>query len=364
MYTLEAKKLILGLSLTASVLLTGCNVIDTPSHEAELKKNIDGAVIYPEKNGKYTKYHLNEQEVSGFDKYGRAPTQNEIEAWNKDVMPDGTGLPKGEGSVEMGDELYHAQCATCHGDFGTGGKGYPTLVGGKGTLKNQLGLTGTEAPLKTIGSYWPYATTLYWYIQSAMPFNHPKSLSNSETYAITAYLLFENGLKVNGKEMDYDFVLSKDNLLDVEMPNKDGFYPVHPDRDDLKEQRPPLAQGERCMTNCEQPEPVSINAEIDTGFYPPLSTEKSLPEDKGEKTKSKEAKIYEASCSSCHDNKAIGAPMLGDKDAWAAVLEKGIEQVYANSINGINAMPPKGGNMDLSDEQFKKVVDYMIESSK
>jgi S-disulfanyl-L-cysteine oxidoreductase SoxD len=356
MFMLDLKKSLLAVGVFSALILTSATAAE--------KKNIDGAVIYPVKDGMYTDYAVSGQEKKGFSSYGRKPTANEIKAWDTDVMPDGHGLPDGEGSVEFGDELYEAQCSMCHGDFGAGGVGgYPTLAGGQGTLKNQLGLEGTEGPRKTIGSYWPYASTLFWYIKTAMPFPHPKSLSDDEVYALTAYLLSVNGIKVAGEEMDDEFVLSKENFLDVQMNNTDGFYPVHPDRNDLKEQRGPLAQGVRCMKDCKQPSPVSINAEIDVGFDPAISTVKSLPKVQETATVSKASKAYEVSCSACHANAAIGAPVLGDKEAWAEVVKKGIDNVYANAINGINAMPPKGG-ADISDQELKDIVDYMINSSK
>jgi len=314
----EVKKSLLALGVVSSLLLT--NV-------CALEKNIDGAVIYPIKDGKYQDYSVNEQSKKGFSSYGRKPTLNEIKAWDTDIMSDNSGLPIGQGSVEDGDELYHAQCATCHGDFGVGGNGYPALEGGHGTLKNQLGLNGTEAPRRTIGSYWPYASTLYWYIKTAMPFTNPKSLSDDEVYAITAYLLSVNDITVAGQEMEDEFVLSNKNFKDIKMNNTDGFYPVHPDRSDLKEQRVPLAQGERCMKDCNQPKPLSINAEIDTGFDPVISTVKDLPKVIETATVSKAAKVYESSCSVCHANKAIGAPVLGDKESWSEVVLKGLDTV-------------------------------------
>jgi cytochrome c len=362
MFTLEVKKTLVGISLATAVILTGCVNVDAPDSSSTLKKNIDGAVVYPIVNDKYTAYHVNPQDTKGFSKYGRTPTSNEIKAWDTDVKYDNTGLPDGEGSVETGGELYDEKCAICHGDFGVGGKGYPPLQGGKGTLKYQLGLTGDEAPRRTIGSYWPYASTLFWYIKTAMPFPAPKSLSDDEVYAITAYLLSVNDIKVNGKEMTDEFVLGKHNFNGIKMNNPDGFYPVSPDRHDLKEQRPPLAQGDRCMSNCKQPEPVQIKQQI-TGFDPAISTEKSLPEDKGSSNKSVAQTNYENSCSACHSNDAIGAPVVGNKEAWAAVVSKGMDTVYKNAINGINAMPPKGGT-DLSDDEFNAVIDYMIDSSK
>lgn len=357
MFMLEAKKLF----FTCIALLLGASF-----SYADVKKNVDGSVIYPRDNGMYTQYHISKQEAKNFT-YGRAPTANEIKAWDTDVMPDGEGLPDGEGSVEDGDELYANQCASCHGDFGTGGKGYPMLSGGQNTLKNQLLQPGDEPPIKTIGSYWPYASTLFWYIKTAMPFTNPKSLSDDEVYALVAYLLSVNDIEIDGEELDDEYVLNKEKFLKIVMPNVDGFYPVDPSRNDLKEIRGPLAQGVRCMKNCDVPKHVSIQNEI-TGFDPPIATEKTLPKVKADTSSSafdaKTVEVYENSCSACHANKAIGAPVLGDKEAWSELVNKGLEAVYNNGINGINTMPPKGGNMDLSDDEFKKIVDYMIEKSK
>ena len=221
MYMLEVRKPLIGallaLSLAASTATAG----------SEMKKNVDGAVMYPTAKGHYQAYAVNTQSTKGFSAYGRTPTAAEIKAWDKDVMPDGTGLPEGKGSVEQGDELFADQCAMCHGDFGMGGKGYPTLSGGQGTLKNQLvdAAAGDEPPVRTIGSYWPYASTLFWYIQSAMPFPHPKSLSNDETYALVAYLLSVNEIEIDGEELDDDYVLDRAKFLKIKMPNRDGFYP-------------------------------------------------------------------------------------------------------------------------------------------
>ena len=119
------------------------------------------------------------------------------------------------------------------------------------------------------------------------------------------------------------------------------------------------------MTNCIDGEvPVlRIKNEL-TDMNPPASTVRDLPPvvETGAVHPGKAA--YEASCSACHANAAIGAPVVGDKEAWVTVMEKGLDTVYANGINGINAMPPRGGNMDLSDDQMKEIMDYMIEASK
>ena len=194
---------------------------------------IDGGVTYPRENGNYAAYKYNTQSTKGV-MFGRTATANEIKAWDVDALPDGTGLPAGEGSVEDGDELYEAQCAICHGDFGGGGNGYPQLAGGNQdkdengvvkTLKNQREYGKVDAPKRTVGTYWPKATTLFTYIRDAMPYAHPKSLSEDEVYAITAYILAQNGIVIDGEEMDDEYVLNKEKLTKVVLANAKGFYP-------------------------------------------------------------------------------------------------------------------------------------------
>jgi len=399
MYILEntmLKKIITGLGLATSILLLSGCVAD----KEELKGTaVDGGMKYETKNGMYTSYHVNTQETKDF-KYGRTPTQREIRAWDIDVRPDGKGAPMydmkhgevvldengnkkiAEGSVEWGNELYDAQCAMCHGDFGTGGKGYPTLSGGDiESLTNQLQNPADEVPTeepprKTIGSYWPYASTLFWYIQDAMPFPHPKSLSNSETYAITAYLLMENGVTIDGEEMDEEFVMNREQFLKVKMPNENGFYPTVDTPENPKQGVANITKflgdpsnygtGTRCMKDCIKGEIPLLRIKNEmNNFTPPASTVRDLPKVEVEAGSVQPGQVaYENSCSACHGNAAIGAPVVGDKEAWEEVMSKGLDKVYHNGINGINGMPPKGGNMDLSDSEMKVIIDYMINSSK
>lgn len=124
------------------------------------------------------------------------------------VSPDGSGLPAGKGSVAKGKVVYNNRCANCHGADGQ--LSANPLAGGVGSL-------ATARPLKTVGSYWPYATTLFDYVARAMPYNEEKSLSVSEVYSVTAYLLNLNGI------LNSDAELTSDNLSMVKMPNKDGF---------------------------------------------------------------------------------------------------------------------------------------------
>jgi cytochrome c len=125
------------------------------------------------------------------------------------VMPDGRGLPAGSGSAHQGLAVYQRECRVCHGDGGQGGPN-DRLSGGVGSL-------ATDQPVKTIGSYWPYATTVFDYVRRAMPYHLPGSLSADEAYAVTAYLLAENGV------IDRDEVLDAKTLPAVRMPNREGF---------------------------------------------------------------------------------------------------------------------------------------------
>ncbi len=365
MFMLEVKKPLLGALLALSVMASSAVAGD-----ASPKKNVDASLIYPIKDGKYQAYSVNTQNTKGFSHYGRTPTAAEIKAWDKDIMPDGTGLPEGKGSVEEGDELYAEKCAMCHGDFGAGGKGYPTLSGGEGTLKNQLvhPEKGDEPPIRTIGSYWPYASTLFWYIQSAMPFPNPKSLSNDETYAIVAYLLSVNEIEIDGEELDDDYVLDRAKFLKIKMPNENGFYPEVNGDVGSKEMSKYLnnsknyGAGTRCMKDCGDTPIVHIKNEL-KDFHPAPSTIRDLPSQKEAGEISEGQKLYEATCSVCHASEAIGAPVVGNKETWATLSKKGLDELNKNAINGINAMPPRGGNMDLNDDQINTIVEYMIKAS-
>jgi len=143
--------------------------------------------------------------------FGRPTTPEEIKLWNIDVRPDGSGLPEGSGTVAAGAMVYENNCVACHGPNGQGGI-KDRLVGGQGTL-------ASDNPVKTVGSYWPYATTLFDYIRRAMPYPTPGSLSDDETYALVAYVLNINGI------VPADAKLDKNNLPKIQMPNRDGFIP-------------------------------------------------------------------------------------------------------------------------------------------
>jgi cytochrome c len=141
--------------------------------------------------------------------FGLPATAEEVAAWDISIPPDGSGLPPGSGTVKEGAAVYATKCVACHGEKGVG-KPADALVGGIGTLAS-----GT--PLRTVGSYWPYATTLFDYIRRAMPYDRPMSLSNDEVYAVSAYILALNGI------VPEDATADARSLPKVEMPNRHGF---------------------------------------------------------------------------------------------------------------------------------------------
>jgi cytochrome c len=145
-------------------------------------------------------------------------TAEELAPWDISIQPDGAGLPPGSGDAAAGAQVYAVHCVACHGASGAG-QPNDRLVGGQGTL--------TElAQVRTIGSFWPYASTVFDYIRRAMPFHAPQSLGNDDVYAVTAYLLAENGI------IDKDAKLDARSLARVRMPNRDGFIMSYPERTD------------------------------------------------------------------------------------------------------------------------------------
>jgi len=147
---------------------------------------------------------------------GTPATTVQIQQWNDEIPPSGANLPPGSGTVAQGEKVYATQCAACHGTTGQGGP-MDKLVGGQGTLN-------TATPVKTVGSYWPYATTVFDYIRRAMPFNRPGTLSNDDVYAVTAYLLNLNGV------LPATATMNANTLPKIQMPNRSDFI--------LKDPRP------------------------------------------------------------------------------------------------------------------------------
>jgi len=233
--------------------------------------------------------------TGAFHSLGRAALPEEIAAWDVDVLPDGRGLPEGSGDVWTGEEVFVEKCASCHGDFAEGAGNWPVLAGGIGTLAD-------EDPVKTIGSYWPYLSTSWDYINRSMPFGEAGSLTADETYAIVAYLLYSNDM------VDEDFELSKENFLDVEMPNAGGFV-----LDDRPEREYSEWRAEPCMSDCKENVEITMRASV-VDVTPDDTSEEEAPvpqeasvEASGEMTvASADPALIEAGkgafrqCSSCH----------------------------------------------------------------
>jgi cytochrome c len=152
--------------------------------------------------------------VGAQEGFAETATQADIDEVYLSIATDGENLPAGSGTPDVGKPLYETHCAACHGLEGEGTLAQ-RLVGGIGSL-------ATDSPVKTVGSYWPTATTVFDYLRRAMPYTAPMSLTDSDYYAITSYLLFLNGL------IDAETVVSNDSLPAIEMPNRDGFVSAYP----------------------------------------------------------------------------------------------------------------------------------------
>ena len=164
---------------------------------------------------------------------GRPALPQEIAAWDTAVRPDGKGLPVGKGTVKAGDEIFQTNCATCHGEFGQGVGRWPVLAGGQGSLTS-------DRPEKTVGSYWPHVSTVFDYINRAMPFGGAHTLGTDEVYAVTAYLLY-----LNDVVKDEDFELNNKNLASIKLPNEAGFR-----EDDRETAEKDFWGKEPCMKDC------------------------------------------------------------------------------------------------------------------
>jgi mono/diheme cytochrome c family protein len=163
---------------------------------------------------------------------GHIATAEQIAGWDIDIRPDGQGAPPGRGSVKDGEKVYLDKCAACHGEFGESAGRWPQLAQGKGTL-------ASHDPVKTVGSYFPYLSSVFDYIRRAMPFGDAQSLGNDELYAVVAYVLNLNDI------VDDKFVLSKETWGQVKMPNQRGFYD-----DDRETSEKAFWNPNPCMKDC------------------------------------------------------------------------------------------------------------------
>ena len=168
---------------------------------------------------------------------GRVAKPEEIAGWDIDIRPDGHGLPPGKGTVKQGEPLYMERCAACHGEFGESAGRWPLISGGNGTL-------ASHDPVKSVGSYWPYASTVMDYIRRSMPFGNAQSLTNDELYAITAYVFFLNDIVKSD-----DFELNDKNFGTIKLPNEASFYD-----DDREVTEKSFWRKNPCMQNCRSTE--------------------------------------------------------------------------------------------------------------
>jgi len=303
---------------------------------------------------------------------GDPASPEQIAGWDIDVRPDGLGLPEGSGSVEEGEKLYEVQCAYCHGAFGEGEGRWPVLAGGEGSLS----ATGEDRPLKTIGSYWPYVSTLWDYTRRAMPFTAPMSLSADETYAITAYVLHLNDL------VDYDYVLSKSNFSDIKLPNEANFFPQS---DNYYDDSRPDTSNTDCMSDCRNPTDIKVTSAI-AGLTPvshfkegvdspaathsgedPTEISAVAKSSEGGHTRhapdSKEAQIeegegiYKSNCAACHQagGEGLGStfPALKGSEIVLGAIAAHIDII----LNG-KAGTAMTGYARLTDRELAAVITY------
>ena len=214
------------------------NISEVPSHPATMTAGVSNVETSLIAAANAAPEHV------GVFGLGRVALPDEISAWDKDILPDGTGLPAGQGDVLTGESLFADYCAICHGDFAEGVDNWPKLAGGEDTLAD-------EDPLKTVGSYWPYLSTTFDYVRRSMPFGNAQSLTDDEVYAIVAYILYSNYL------VEEDFVLSSENFLDVDMPNAEGFI-----LDDRAETEYPIWSVEPCMSDCKDSVEITMRAAV------------------------------------------------------------------------------------------------------
>lgn len=242
---------------------------------------------------------------------GIPATAQEIAGWDIDIRPDGAGLPVGSGTAQQGEPLYETKCAACHGSFGEGEGRWSRLAGGQDSLTNQ-GADGR--PEKSVGSYWPYASTLFDYIRRAMPYTEPMTLSAKEAYALSAYVLYLNDL------IEYDFVLDAQSLPNIVMPNQDNFY--LDDRPDV--------HNTACMSNCKDIDSIGISSRVrgvtPTSHFRQGEDSPAASHDAGDlegtsvvaqgrkgqpSTQDPLAQgkiIYQSNCAACHQNNGEGLP--------------------------------------------------------
>ncbi len=287
---------------------------------------------------------------------GRAATPAEVAGWDIDVRPDGTGLPEGRGSVADGQRIYDDKCASCHGTFGESND-YMAIAGGVGTL-------GTDQPMRTTGSKLNYATTLFDYIRRAMPFNAPKSLSNDEVYALTAYVLNLSDIVPAGT------VLDRRSLVALKMPNRGGFTTDH---GFMRADGKPDTHASACVSNCaagvrlasEIPEYArDSHGDLATQMRQSADAASTATKTSGAAPVAAAELAARAGCTACHGvTQAIVGPAFADvarryhgrPDAAAALAQK-VRQGGAGAWGSV-PMPPQA----IGDGDLQAVIGWILE---
>ena len=287
---------------------------------------------------------------------GRAATPAEIAGWDIDVRPDGTGLPEGRGSVADGQRIYDDKCANCHGTFGESND-YMAIAGGVGTL-------GTDQPMRTTGSKLNYATTLFDYIRRAMPFNAPKSLSDDDVYALTAYVLSLSDI------VPADTVLDRRSLVALKMPNREGFTTDH---GFMRADGKPDTHAGACMANCaagvrlasEIPQHArDSHGDLAMQMRQPASAAVAATQTPAAAPVAASDLAARAGCTACHGvTQAIVGPAFADvarryhgrPDAAAALAQK-VRQGGAGAW-GTVPMPPQA----IDDGDLRMVIGWILD---
>ena len=288
--------------------------------------------------------------------FGKPATPREIAGWDIDVRPDGTGLPPGRGSVMQGQVIYDAMCADCHGTFGESNS-YVQIAGGVGSLR-------TDQPVRTTGSKLNYATTLWDYINRAMPFNAPQSLTPDEVYSLTAYVLNLNDI------LPAEATLDQVTLLSVKMPNRDGFTTAH---GFMRRDGKPDTNNTACMTNCTTT--VKLSSEMPDHARnqhgnlaeqaPGVGVSARVAATRTAAAPKPAAMLAQANgCTACHDVadrkigpgfREIAAKYAGDSSAEARLLTK--TRTGGVGIWGSVPMPPQP---TLQDSDARALVQWIL----
>ncbi len=327
-------------AIAATLLINACSSekstnVEVNTNDSSVVEAVANTILPAATAADYKEINI---KTGGFN-LGKVASEEEIAGWHIEVS-HGHNLPPGQGTAAEGEELFDDECASCHGSFGEGVGRNPVLAGGEGTLTDKM------KPERTVGSYWPYASTLLDYTHRAMPFNSAQSLSWDETWSLAAYVLYLNDIID-----DEEFVFNAESYHEITMPNEDGF---------IRDQRPDT-HNTRCMKDCKDPDQINVKTAL-LGYG-------SGAEDVVAETAIVEGhelgqKVYDATCRLCHGTGLAGAPKVEDTLTWENRLKQGLSKVHAHAIDGFQGqygvMPPRGGDMELTDEEVKAAVDFML----